>query len=1432
MRPLAFLTGLVTTAGFAAGFAISAQGAARPHALATSNLGFTALSPACIADTRAASAGPACATDNGKTLTPGGSLTIDVPGLPATASTAVVSIAAIFPTSSGFVSAFPAGQSFNNTANINFVANQTVDNLVTVGLGTDASNGNTQAFTIYDGPSNGGNVDVQVDLYGYYAPNSGSAYNPITPARVTDTRSGSGQPNAGMTLGAGANPENVNVQVAGVAGVPSNATAVAVNVALTDASSGSESAPNFIYAYPTGTTPTTPVANQDYIANETLSTEAIVGVGTGGDITVANHTGSVDVVVDIDGYYTATGSLLNMLSSPVRISGANGNSVPNNTSTSVTLQGAGATAGVLNLAECYEGSSTQCPPNVALTGGNFLTAYPTGASVPTAANLNYTTGDISNVLSNAVSGTASSSGGVSVFNGPPTAGNALVFVDEFGYFAPPSSAFSISASPSTQTVGGTQPTITATDTNPSAVGETVFFAESYPTAGGTGTHNDSCVIAISGSCSVTNSGAAGTTVGTENIGAVLDTDFDSDGTNAAFTISNLDPDTDVEPTATTTITWSPGAIAGITAAPGSEDFAPPGGTAFCAVKIAGGTNCGDDGGVSQVVGSTFTGFATLTDTNGNAEPGVPVTFEVEHATTTNYENAGNTCDPESDITSGCTLTTLTGTTNSSGVASASWSESGEGEDYFWAFPTGKSSLTSNMGEVIWGTQPLTITPDYTANGTAALDANATYTVSDSAVPQPGDAKCVELAFYQNFWNNGAQGNANQTTTHAVFTGVGGGGTAFTNSSCTTGASFPSIAGDPNVIYVIPPSGGSFTFTATSATSSDTANPFALAESSDFNFTACDGDNTTFCGPVAVGQATTWGNPLSAYNVSVTPTTNASAALGALVKYTEAVTVNGTPDTTDLNSFTFQQLLAAGASLTSTPGEVGYTETTVNSVTYCVPGAHACPAADTAEASGTPFTPAGSTTPITMTNSAYNGVGTDTQVQVVGTGTFSPSITDNSGAGPSSNGTGPATTFGYVDLNSNGKFDSATEPSGTGGTSTFTSPVPASMALVPVNGPCTGVGTGFPVAADQFSNGNYYHPAESNVAQNSGADGSTTAASTTIGSASLFTVSGQYVGWDITDSKGVIPANTTIATNGGAGTATISHAATSTVAGDTFTVSTVGECGRSGDESNFGLVAEVLDQSGQKYGGTTVSAVTWTLKNTGGAGTTVSLDAVQSNTGGSEHLYTAPTSPDGSPTLGTTSLFPNPENSGTSNATFPAATSLQIASGASLSFTTYTATGAFIACGGVSLDCGQTSGVVVNSLNATTLSVTAQLATDPSGTAVAGSALGSSQSATVGWAPQPAAGAGSNVSGTITAFDPVETTETEASGTLTAPGSDAILVQTVVGLMYVQYDMSGVTNSYTVSSTTTTEAGFEGALADGKTYTMTSYHTSTQANTIS
>jgi hypothetical protein len=439
VRAASLATGLLTVLGFAAGYAVQPAAAANSSAVTTTNLGYNPLTPARVADTRPGASDPSTYAND--TLCSSCALTVDIPGLPANAGAIVAQVTAIGPQRPGYLSVYPTGQNPPGTANVLFTTGQTVGNLVTVGLGTDPAN-NSAAVDVYNGPS-GGKTDFTLDLYGYYAPQTGSsgdAYQAITPFRLLDTRS------TGTPLGPGS---TVNIPVSGVGGISSGAGAVALNVAVTDTT-----APSYLQCYPTGQPPSssTPSVNQNWNPGETLSTQVISGVSSG-SVTCKNAAGSADIVVDADGYYTGaggSGSLFNALGTPVRLLDTRPGGIPAGGTTNVSVAGsngvpANATAAAGNLTDIANGQ-------------NYMTAYPQGGAQPLAANINYTTGDPSSTLSNGVY--VGIGQGFTIFN---AASSANAVFDLMGFFAPSSNTGNLaqvtSISP-TSGAGGTSVTPT------------------------------------------------------------------------------------------------------------------------------------------------------------------------------------------------------------------------------------------------------------------------------------------------------------------------------------------------------------------------------------------------------------------------------------------------------------------------------------------------------------------------------------------------------------------------------------------------------------------------------------------------------------------------------------------------------------------------------------------------------------------------------------------------------------------------------------------------------------------------------------------------------------------------------------------------------------------------------------------------------------
>ena len=125
-----------------------------------------------------------------------------VGGVPANAAAAVLNFTVTNPAAVGYVTVYPCGVARPVASNLNFVAGQTVPNLVLAKLGTSGR------VCVYSNVA----TDVIADVSGYFP--AGSGFTPIdNPTRILDTRSGL----AGQRLAAGAVLE---LPVGGVGGVP------------------------------------------------------------------------------------------------------------------------------------------------------------------------------------------------------------------------------------------------------------------------------------------------------------------------------------------------------------------------------------------------------------------------------------------------------------------------------------------------------------------------------------------------------------------------------------------------------------------------------------------------------------------------------------------------------------------------------------------------------------------------------------------------------------------------------------------------------------------------------------------------------------------------------------------------------------------------------------------------------------------------------------------------------------------------------------------------------------------------------------------------------------------------------------------------------------------------------------------------------------
>ena len=264
---------------------------------------------------------------------------------------------------------------------------------------------------------------------------------PVSPRRVLDTREGIGASVAKVRSG-----NSIAVKVTGIAdlGVPaSGVLAVAINVTATNTT-----AAGYVTVFPTGASlPTASNLNVLY-GGHTTTNLAVVGVGSGGQVSVYVQSTS-DIVFDLVGWYAAgdapvgagVGSRLEPVA-PQRIldtrEGIGAPLAPLGRDGTVTLQIAGRitdrngrivnnlTGVVINL--------TGTEP----TGNTFVTAYPAGEGLPVASNLNLTPGL---TRPNLVMVKTGAGGAITLYN---HVGNTQLVADVVGFYrkgADPNSFF-------------------------------------------------------------------------------------------------------------------------------------------------------------------------------------------------------------------------------------------------------------------------------------------------------------------------------------------------------------------------------------------------------------------------------------------------------------------------------------------------------------------------------------------------------------------------------------------------------------------------------------------------------------------------------------------------------------------------------------------------------------------------------------------------------------------------------------------------------------------------------------------------------------------------------------------------------------------------------------------------------------------------------
>ncbi|MEU3516728.1 LamG-like jellyroll fold domain-containing protein [Streptomyces sp. NPDC006654] len=358
----------------------------------------------------------------------GDTVTTPVSGAPTTVPASVTAVAidvtATSQTDHGYVTSYADGTQRPVTSSTNFTAATTRTGYQIVPVGND---GKIDLYTHLD--SSSGTAALIVDVTGYFTSDpsltGNQTYTPLTSqVRALDTRSSIAHTSLTST-GTVAAGTNFTLQVTGLNGVPSNATAIAVNLAAANATGT-----GFLQAYATGYAPTADTSLSFDTGNAIASLSGDVPIGTSGSITISVHSSAAAVIADIAGYYTTgtTGQKFHTIN-PTRLvdtrSGIGGSSSPVAALGTYTVTTSTTQQVTMAANPTIAAMITVTGP----TGSGYAIAYPTAVGKPATSSLNWGTGD---TLANLTLTPTDANGQISIYNNSD--GTADFIVDSSGYY--------------------------------------------------------------------------------------------------------------------------------------------------------------------------------------------------------------------------------------------------------------------------------------------------------------------------------------------------------------------------------------------------------------------------------------------------------------------------------------------------------------------------------------------------------------------------------------------------------------------------------------------------------------------------------------------------------------------------------------------------------------------------------------------------------------------------------------------------------------------------------------------------------------------------------------------------------------------------------------------------------------------------------------
>ena len=219
----------------------------------------------------------------GQTMSSGSVNTISFVGfVPSNAVAVAINVTVTNTTSSSYLTLYPTGEPRSPTSSLNWTTGQTIANMSEVRLGDN------QSINVFNFS---GSADLVVDLQGYYSTSSTSSYVPIAPVRIFDSRNSS--------------PITKSAVVSLPSGLPPNLTDAVIQVTGIQ-----PSLPTFLTIYPDSTTqPST--SNLNLSAGQILGNLAIIPI-VDGKIDISNYQGTINVAMDLMGYYETGASNPNL----------------------------------------------------------------------------------------------------------------------------------------------------------------------------------------------------------------------------------------------------------------------------------------------------------------------------------------------------------------------------------------------------------------------------------------------------------------------------------------------------------------------------------------------------------------------------------------------------------------------------------------------------------------------------------------------------------------------------------------------------------------------------------------------------------------------------------------------------------------------------------------------------------------------------------------------------------------------------------------------------------------------------------------------------------------------------------------------------------------------------------------------------------------